>query len=122
MIATSRTRRGSAPLAALRHRREQEMQALSAGSFVGGGSFRCQQCGYALTLDGSELLTACPSCGGTEFLRASMFKTERISGETSEQTTDAALVEPFTAEAAARLATAREQIEQPGEYLVYEDG
>ena len=30
------------------------MESLSAGTFVGSGSFRCQHCGYALTLEGSE--------------------------------------------------------------------
>ncbi|MHB8532213.1 MAG: FHA domain-containing protein [Solirubrobacteraceae bacterium] len=98
------------------------MESLSAGSFVGAGSFRCENCGYALTLDGSEVLTACPSCGGTAFLRASLFKTERISGETAEQTMDGALVEPPATGTAARVAEARAHLEQPGEYLFYEDG
>ncbi len=99
------------------------MESLSAGSFVGAGSFRCENCDYALTLDGTEMLTACPSCGGTTFLRASLFKTERISSETStaEQTMEGALVEPPSTASAERVAEVRADIEQPGEYLVYED-
>ena len=80
------------------------MESLSAGTFVGSGSFRCQRCGYALTLEGSDVLTACPSCGGEQFLRASLFSTERISkqGQTTE-TTEATLVEPAAPGLAERL-------------------
>src|ERR1700759_4391935 len=64
MIATREPRRGSAPLAAHTAEREvRSMESLSAGTFVGSGSFRCQRCGYALTLEGSDVLTPCPSCG-----------------------------------------------------------
>ena len=28
------------------------MESLTSGTFVGAGSFRCQRCGYVLTLDG----------------------------------------------------------------------
>jgi predicted nucleic acid-binding Zn-ribbon protein len=98
------------------------MDSLSAGSFVGAGSFRCQHCGYALTLDGSEILTDCPACGGKDFLRASLFKTERIAADTTEQTMDGNLVEPVSAESAARMEHALEEIDRPGEYLVYEEG
>jgi predicted nucleic acid-binding Zn-ribbon protein len=97
------------------------MESLSAGSFVGSGSFRCQHCGYALTLDGTELLTDCPACGGREFLRASMFKTERVVSDTTEQTVDGTLVEPISAESSARVERARAGVDHPGEYLVYEE-
>jgi predicted nucleic acid-binding Zn-ribbon protein len=100
------------------------METLSAGTFVGAGSFRCQQCGYALTLEGSELLTDCPSCGGSEFVRASLFSTERIAPEDADGEADggAALVEPASEDFDARLTQTREQLERPGEYLVYADG
>ena len=90
------------------------MESLSAGSFVGSGSFRCQHCGYALTLDGTELLTDCPACGGREFLRASMFKTERGASDTTEQAVDGTLVDPVTAESAGRLDQARAGVDHPG--------
>jgi len=101
------------------------METLSAGTFVGAGSFRCQHCSYALTLEGSELLTNCPSCGGSQFVRASLFSTERISPEDAEVDTAggaASLVEPASEGFDARLAQARDQLETPGEYLVYEEG
>ena len=33
------------------------MESLTSGTFVGAGSFRCQRCGYVLTLAGSDALT-----------------------------------------------------------------
>jgi pSer/pThr/pTyr-binding forkhead associated (FHA) protein len=97
------------------------METLTAGTFVGAGSFRCGQCGYALTLEGTEVLTDCPSCGGREFQRASLFSTERIAPGDVEDAPDASLVEPAGAESHTRLEQARGQIEQPGEYLFYEE-
>ncbi|MGO9489316.1 MAG: FHA domain-containing protein [Solirubrobacteraceae bacterium] len=96
------------------------MESLSAGTFVGSGSFRCRQCGYALTLEGSEVLTPCPSCGGRVFLRASLFSTERIRA-THEEPTHAALVQPVPPDMDARVESARNRLDAPGEYLVYED-
>ena len=61
------------------------MDSLTSGTFVGAGSFRCTHCDYTLTLDGSEALSACPSCGGKEFVRASLFSTERIPADRAPQ-------------------------------------
>jgi pSer/pThr/pTyr-binding forkhead associated (FHA) protein len=97
------------------------MESLSAGTFVGAGSFRCQHCGYALTLEGSEVLPSCPSCGGRGFLRASLFSTERITPSGVEEPTHAALVQPAAPGLGARLEQARARLEQPGDYLVYEE-
>ncbi len=94
----------------------------ASGTFVGTGSFRCRDCGYTLTLGSSDELTACPSCGSTDFARAPLFSTERISAQRSEHRPDAHLVEPIASDRGAQLAHAREQIAQPGEYLCYEDG
>jgi pSer/pThr/pTyr-binding forkhead associated (FHA) protein len=96
------------------------MESLSAGTFVGSGSFRCQRCGYALTLEGSDVLPACPSCGGQSFLRASLFSTERISNADS-QPTEATLVQEAPPDLGERLDKARAEIDEPGEYLVYEE-
>jgi pSer/pThr/pTyr-binding forkhead associated (FHA) protein len=98
------------------------MDPVTSGTFVGAGSFRCEQCGYTLTLEGSDVLTDCPSCGGTAFARAPLFSTERISGEPTVEPTKAILVAPESADRAGQLARARERIEQPGEYLFFEDG
>lgn len=96
------------------------MQSLTTGSFVGAGSFRCSDCGYTLTLSSSDALTDCPSCGSTDFARASLFNTERHASEL-EHRPDASLVEPAGDDRDEHLARARDQIEQPGEYLCYED-
>jgi FHA domain/Zinc-ribbon containing domain len=101
------------------------MDSLTSGTFVGAGSFRCARCDYALTLSGSDVLPDCPGCGGREFVRASLFSTERILAGSAEGKTHAGegmLVVPASSEHEAQLAAARERIERPGEYLCYEDG
>jgi predicted nucleic acid-binding Zn-ribbon protein len=96
--------------------------AVTSRTFLGAGSFRCRGCGYTLALSSSDALTACPSCGSTDFVRASLFSTERIPAPLGEKRPEASLVEPPAIDRDAQLARAREQIEQPGEYLCYEDG
>jgi FHA domain/Zinc-ribbon containing domain len=49
------------------------MESLTSGTIAGTGSFRCRHCGYVLTLTGTDALTDCPSCGGHDFARASLF-------------------------------------------------
>jgi predicted nucleic acid-binding Zn-ribbon protein len=49
------------------------MESLTSGTMAGAGSFRCSSCGYMLTLAGSDMLSDCPSCGGRNFVRASLF-------------------------------------------------
>src|ERR1700761_3797280 len=119
MIATRTPWRRSALAAP--SEREDFMESLSAGTFVGSGSFRCQRCGYALTLEGSDVLTPCPSCGSQTFLRASLFSTERIS-QSEGQPTEATLVQAAAPDMSDRLARARADLSEPGEYLLYEDG
>jgi predicted nucleic acid-binding Zn-ribbon protein len=96
------------------------MDSLTSGTFVGAGSFRCQHCGYTLTLEGSDVLTECPSCGGQDFARASLFSTER-AGETTVSAQEAIQVAPESPDREAHLARARAAIAEPGEYLCYED-
>ncbi len=43
------------------------------GTMAGAGSFRCRECGYVLTLAGDDTLSDCPGCGGSDFVRASLF-------------------------------------------------
>lgn len=98
------------------------MNSVTSGTFVGAGSFSCEHCGYMLTLEGSDALTACPGCGGTDFVRASLFGTERLpAGAGEADTTTGTLLQPAASDRDERLALARERIEQPGEYLCYED-
>jgi DNA-directed RNA polymerase subunit RPC12/RpoP len=98
------------------------MDSLTSGTFVGAGSFRCSRCGYALTLAGSDKLTDCPGCGGRDFVRASLFGTQvPAAHEDTATRNDGALIEPPAPDRALRLARMRAQIDQPGEYLCYED-
>jgi hypothetical protein len=98
------------------------MDSLTAGTFVGAGSFRCRSCGYTLTLSSSDALTDCPGCGSSDFARASLFSTERMAPGLGRGRPGASLVEPVAADRDAQLVRARESIDQPGEYLCYEDG
>lgn len=91
--------------------------SVTSGTFVGAGSFRCERCGYTLTLEGSDLLSECPGCGNTTFVRASLFSTERIRPES----VGAVLLRPAPAGHDAQLARARSEIDEPGEYLCYEE-
>jgi predicted nucleic acid-binding Zn-ribbon protein len=100
------------------------MDSLTSGTFVGAGSFRCARCDYTLTLNASEMLPACPGCGGREFVRASLFSTERIHAGARAGDTDigeGTLLAPPAADRDARLASARARIEKPGEYICYEE-
>jgi len=97
------------------------MESLSAGTFVGAGSFRCRRCGYVLTLVGSDKLTECPGCAGGDFVRASLFSTERLPGRRTIPGREGMLSEPPPADHDRRLAMVREGIEQPGQYLCYEE-
>jgi predicted nucleic acid-binding Zn-ribbon protein len=109
-------------------REERSMESLRSGTFVGAGSFRCCNCDYTLTLAGSDTLTDCPSCGGTDFARASLFSTperpasstERIGG--GAEVESQVLFQPAAPGRDERLAKARAEIEGAGEYLCYEEG
>ena len=98
------------------------MDSLTSGTFVGAGSFRCARCDYMLTLSGSEMLGDCPSCGGREFVRASLFSTERIPrGTRPESRAKATLLGAARRRPRRAACQRRERIEQPGEYLCYEE-
>jgi len=103
------------------------MDSVTTGTFVGAGSFRCENCGYMLTLESSQALTACPACGSERFARASLFSgqsTAAGSADTGSFTADtrrAALVESPTPGHSDKVAQAREQLDAPGEYLCYEE-
>ncbi len=69
------------------------MESLTSGTMAGAGSFRCEHCGYMLTLASTDTLSDCPGCGGRKFTRASLFSAGglargRITG--SPRTADAA--------------------------------
>jgi pSer/pThr/pTyr-binding forkhead associated (FHA) protein/DNA-directed RNA polymerase subunit RPC12/RpoP len=91
------------------------MESLTAGTIAGAGSFRCQRCGYVLTLGSCDTLSACPSCEGRSFVRASLFSTGRMRVEDTSPA-------PDQGEREAWLEEVREQIsDDPGEYIAYEE-
>src|SRR3954470_10331697 len=88
------------------------MEALTSGTLAGTGSFRCEGCGYVVTMAAADRLPACPGCDGDSFVRASLFGSRfRRDGATSEspETRDHLMTE------------ARSRIEHPGQYLVFEE-
>jgi len=108
------------------------VQSLTSGTLAGAGSFRCQRCGYVLTLAASDRLSDCPGCGGASFVRASLFSAGRFGGEAATEGIHAGAEgggrigeRADRAELEEReeawLAEVRERIEQPGEYLAYEE-
>jgi predicted nucleic acid-binding Zn-ribbon protein len=98
------------------------MDLLGTGTFVGAGSFCCRNCGYVLTLTGLDTLTDCPGCGGNDFVRASLFSNAPQSAGQDTVRHGGMLSEPAPADRQAQLAEIRERLEQPGEYLCFEDG
>jgi DNA-directed RNA polymerase subunit RPC12/RpoP len=97
------------------------MDSLTSGTFVGAGSFRCSRCGYVQTLVGSDTLSDCPGCSGRSFVRASLFSAERMSTDRWLEQPGATLAKPPNVHHGRLLADARARIEQPGEYLCFEE-
>jgi predicted nucleic acid-binding Zn-ribbon protein len=89
------------------------MESLMAGTLAGTGSFRCEECGYVVTLSASDMLPDCPGCGGASFSRASLFGATRFGRLT-----------PEPAEADDRdllIERARAQATRTGAHLAYEE-
>ncbi|HEV3322489.1 MAG TPA: FHA domain-containing protein [Solirubrobacteraceae bacterium] len=99
------------------------VESLTSGTMAGAGSFRCQRCGYVLTLAASDTLSDCPGCGGASFVRASLFSVGRLAQSSAPDLAGAGAHSPEGAGEGdpGWLAYAREQIEHPGEYLAYEE-
>jgi pSer/pThr/pTyr-binding forkhead associated (FHA) protein/DNA-directed RNA polymerase subunit RPC12/RpoP len=102
------------------------MESLTSGTMAGAGSFRCRRCGYVLTLTSLDRLGDCPGCGGRSFARASLFSAAPRSGDAaSGETLQAAwsgelrLSRPVDREE--RLSEAMERVQDPGEYLIFEE-
>jgi predicted nucleic acid-binding Zn-ribbon protein len=95
------------------------MESLTSGTIAGAGSFRCQRCGYVLTLAACDTLSDCPGCGGRSFVRASLFSTGRM--QPAGAGAGSAVGADEQAERETWLGEVRERIESPGEYIVYEE-
>lgn len=88
------------------------MKAWMSGSVAGTGTFRCTACDFPVSLDAADELPACPHCGGTEFVRASLFTT-------SQQ----AVVElDPDLEDRSWLTEVRAELDEPGQYIAYQNG
>jgi hypothetical protein len=86
------------------------MKAWMSGSVAGTGTFRCTECDYPVSLDAVDELPTCPSCGGTEFVRASLFTTAQnaIIDLPQQRNDDHEW-----------LTEVREGLADPGQYLAY---
>ncbi len=88
------------------------MDALTSGTLAGTGSFQCEECGYVLTLNAGDALPDCPGCTGDRFTRASLFGARfRRDGAAEEDAPDRERL----------LADGLAQVEEPGEYLIFEE-
>lgn len=88
------------------------MEPLTSGTLTGTGSFRCEGCGYVLSLAAADALPPCPGCQGEQFVRASLFGTRfRRDGAAAE-----------SGETRTRLLDAAGKIAEPGDYLIFEEG
>jgi predicted nucleic acid-binding Zn-ribbon protein len=125
----------------VRQNRHDTVESLTSGTIAGAGSFRCKRCGYVLTLTGSDALSDCPGCGGSDFVRASLFTAGQLgrertglagasarfmtgasvgSGDAEPETQGGSLSRPEPIDSDAWLRDVRGRIVEPGEYLAYE--
>lgn len=85
------------------------MKAWTTGSVAGTGTFRCTECDFPVSVDAADELPSCPNCGGTEFVRASLFTTSQ----------QAILDLAPEVEDRAWLDELRGGLEDPGQYIAY---
>ena len=86
------------------------MEAFSAGTLAGAGSFRCDSCGFGVALHELDQVPACPECGGRRFRRSSLFGDEIAKSDHRE------------VEGVPRwLEQARDALVRQGDYLAFED-
>ncbi|MFZ1155418.1 MAG: FHA domain-containing protein [Solirubrobacteraceae bacterium] len=90
------------------------MESHTSGTMAGTGSFRCQRCGYVLTLTSLDALRDCPDCGSHDFVRASLFNAAPPAAETQSQ-------QHSSHEPREWVIRARDELTEPGEYVLYED-
>ena len=87
------------------------MESLTSGTLAGTGSFRCEECGYVVTLAAADALPDCPGCGSKSFSRASLFSGPRFARAAAERSAE---------DRDAWLAEARAAATEPGQYLYFE--
>jgi predicted RNA-binding Zn-ribbon protein involved in translation (DUF1610 family) len=85
------------------------MKAWMSGNVAGTGTFRCTDCDYPVSLDAADELPTCPNCGGSQFVRASLFTTAQTS-----------IIEmPSESDDQGWLMEVRDALSEPGQYLTY---
>jgi predicted RNA-binding Zn-ribbon protein involved in translation (DUF1610 family) len=85
------------------------MKAWTSGNVAGTGTFRCTDCDYAVSLDAVDELPTCPNCGGTSFVRASLFTTaQNVVVDLTPETEDRGWLDEV-----------RDGLTDPGQYLAY---
>jgi DNA-directed RNA polymerase subunit RPC12/RpoP len=86
------------------------MEAFTAGTLAGAGSFRCDSCGFAIALHELDQVPACPECGHRQFRRATLFG----EGLKKHDHHDVEGAPPW-------LEEAREALVREGDYLAFAD-
>lgn len=84
------------------------MEAFTAGTLAGAGSFRCDSCGFAIALRERDEVPACPNCSGRRFRRSSLFNGAQETSQSVDGTPE-------------WLSPAREALVSDGDYLAFED-
>jgi hypothetical protein len=95
-------------------RQTEEDEVHEAGTPADAGSFQCMDCSMPLSLDHSEPMPRCPSCGGTRFQVASIFEHASSQPTLTQITIQAPREAPE-----GWLEELRDSIEEPGEYLAF---
>jgi len=85
------------------------MQHYEAGTLAGIGSFRCESCGFAISLNQRDEVPSCPSCNGESFRRQALFEEVETPAPQPER------------EQPDWLAEARDALVAAGEYLAFEE-
>jgi DNA-directed RNA polymerase subunit RPC12/RpoP len=85
------------------------MQTYEAGTLAGTGSFKCEACGFAISLKQRDEVPSCPSCTGSSFRRQALFEAHEQPAPQAER------------EQPGWLAEARDALVAEGEYLAFED-
>ena len=87
------------------------MEAYTAGTLAGAGSFHCESCGYAIALHERDAVPSCPRCDSDRFARSSMFAVDETTAWGAPDV-----------ERPEWLETARESLVTRGDYLAFDDG
>jgi hypothetical protein len=86
------------------------MEAFTAGTLAGAGSFHCESCGYAIALHEQDVVPECPRCNSHRFERSSMFAIDDTQTWTS-----------LDVEHPEWLPQARESLVTHGDYIAFDD-